>query len=118
MKIKTSGFTKEEEEKFDKMFLEDAYAKNLNNLETELKRSDARPLTSGIREDIIEGKTTPGDLLEKYAINGDVKKMVYPKLSRYVQKIREAYMKRGVDAGREDSLPGYLDRFTNNLKKK
>lgn len=114
--IKTSGFTKEQEAEFDKMELEQAYFDNLIELESKLKNAD-KNLFSSVRDELIEGKTTPKKVLNNWAVRGEVGKSAYPVLSKYAQNIREKFMKKAVEAGREDTIPAYLDRFSKNLKK-
>jgi hypothetical protein len=116
MKIKTSGFTPEQIKQAEKLELEQTYFENLSELEKKLNIEDQK-LFSSTRDDIIEGRTTPLEMLENYAVKGDVGKEAYPSLSRYMQKIREKFMKKAVDAGREDTIPKYLDRYSKNLKK-
>ena len=115
-KIKTEGFTKEDEEKFQKLRRDQAEFNNLIELEEELKLSDQQAF-SRERDRIIEGHTSPGELLDSRAIRGDVRAYAYPKLSRYMQIIREKFMKDAfIGNGREDRLPGYLGRFTKRMK--
>jgi hypothetical protein len=115
MKIKTK-LTKQEEDLAEKLELENTYFKNLGDMEKKLKEEEAQ-VFSPLRDDIIEGKITPNQLMDNYAVRGESRKMTYPSLSRYMQLIREKFMRKGVDAGREDTLPKYLDRFDKNIKK-
>lgn len=115
MKIKTEGFSKEEEEKFNKLEGNTADFERLLALEEKLQKEE-NSFASPNRDAIIEGLTTPKTMLDKYGVSNEIAGKAYPSVSRYFSKIRERFMKNMSEAGREGKIDSYLDRYSKNVK--
>ena len=116
MKIKTKDFTKEEIKKFEKLEEENVNLERAIELDKYLKQQEGR-FISPLRDRAIEGQTTANTLInEKFGISGDMAKELYPKVSRYLQLMREKHMKQMHKFKGDEWIPDYLDRFSKNIK--